>query len=139
MKILILILALFSTLGSQLYSQGNLQFNQVKLVSTVETVPTDKVWKVESAAYNGGAPFANSSSNYGFPGVTLQNRGFESIMSYSVNGQLIYFPVSYAIGSAQLTSVDGVAHFPLWLPAGSTLAAGTNMRYLSVIEFNIIP
>ena len=138
----ILTLSFFLVLCSLLYSQGNLQFNQVKLVSTVETVPTDKVWKVESAAYNGGAPFANSSSNYGFPGVTLQNRGFESIMSYSVNGQLIYFPVSYAIGSStvgHLTSVDGVAHFPLWLPAGSTLAAGTNMRYLSVIEFNIIP
>jgi hypothetical protein len=32
------------------YAQGNLQFNQVKLIgSTPETVPTGKVWKIESA------------------------------------------------------------------------------------------
>jgi len=30
-------------------AQGNLQFNQVKLVTTLETVPAGKVWKVESA------------------------------------------------------------------------------------------
>ena len=30
------------------FSQGNLQFNQVKLVSTIETVPAGKVWKVEN-------------------------------------------------------------------------------------------
>ena len=29
-----------------IYSQGNLQFNQVKLVSAIETVPAGKVWKV---------------------------------------------------------------------------------------------
>jgi hypothetical protein len=46
----ILILALFSALSSQLYSQGNLQFNQVKLVGDSPlTVPTEKVWKIESA------------------------------------------------------------------------------------------
>jgi hypothetical protein len=133
---------LSASLSSQLYSQGNLQFNQVKLVSTVETVPVGKVWKVESAAYNGGAPFTNSSAIYAFPGSTNQPRGFESIMSYSVNGQLNYFPVTYTIGGTSVqfsNSVNGVAHFPLWLPEGSTLAVGTNMRHLSVLEFNIIP
>jgi hypothetical protein len=134
----ILILALFSVLGSQLYSQGNLQFNQVKLVTTVQTVPTGKVWKVESATYNGGAPFPNSTANYAFPVGSLQTRGFESIMSYSVNGQLNYFPVSFSI-NGNFSSGNLMAHFPLWLPEGSTLAVGTNMGYLSVIEFNIIP
>ena len=32
-----------------LKAQGNLQFNQVKLVTALETVPVGKVWKVESA------------------------------------------------------------------------------------------
>jgi hypothetical protein len=40
----------FIFLGSKLFAQNNLQFNQVKLVgSTSETVPTGKVWKIESA------------------------------------------------------------------------------------------
>ncbi|NBN99205.1 MAG: hypothetical protein EBV19_08240, partial [Flavobacteriia bacterium] len=33
-------------------AQGNLQFNQVKLVTNQETVPVGKVWKVESVIYN---------------------------------------------------------------------------------------
>jgi hypothetical protein len=28
--------------------------------------------------------------------------------------------------------------FPFWLPAGATLAASSNVTYLSVIEFNIV-
>jgi hypothetical protein len=28
---------------------------------------------------------------------------------------------------------------PLWLPAGTTLAAGTKVSAISVLEFNIIP
>jgi hypothetical protein len=134
----ILFLSFFLVLCPLLYSQGNLHFNQVKLVTTVQTVPTGKVWKVESATYNGGAPFPNSSANYAFPAGPLQTRGFESIMSYSVNGQLNYFPVSYSI-NGNFSSVNLMAHFPLWLPEGSTLAVGTNMGYLSVLEFNIIP
>jgi hypothetical protein len=44
----IVILSLF--LGFKLSAQNNLQFNQVKLVgSTAETVPSGKVWKIESA------------------------------------------------------------------------------------------
>jgi hypothetical protein len=28
-------------------------------------------------------------------------------------------------------------HFPLWLPAGTTLRTGSNVAYISVIEFNL--
>ena len=46
----ILILSFFLVLCSLIYSQGNLQFNQVKLVGDAPlTVPTEKVWKIESA------------------------------------------------------------------------------------------
>ena len=42
-----LILLLLSSIA---YSQGNLQFNQVKLIGdSPQTVPTGKVWKIESA------------------------------------------------------------------------------------------
>ena len=32
-----------------MHAQGNLQFNQVKLVQAIDSVPQNKVWKVESA------------------------------------------------------------------------------------------
>ena len=33
-------------------AQASLEFNQVKLITTVETVPLGKAWKVESVASN---------------------------------------------------------------------------------------
>ena len=45
--IVYLITFIFSSIG---FSQGNLQFNQVKLIGdSPQTVPTGKVWKIESA------------------------------------------------------------------------------------------
>jgi hypothetical protein len=43
-----LYLILFVLLNQLAYAQGNLQFNQVKLVTALETVPAGKVWKIES-------------------------------------------------------------------------------------------
>ncbi|MDP4683385.1 MAG: hypothetical protein NWS40_01715 [Crocinitomicaceae bacterium] len=46
----ILLFSLFFHLSALLFSQGNLQFNQVKLIGDAPlTVPTEKVWKIESA------------------------------------------------------------------------------------------
>ena len=46
-----LLLSISFALSSWLNGQGNLQFNQVKLVGDAPlTVPTEKVWKIESAA-----------------------------------------------------------------------------------------
>jgi hypothetical protein len=123
----ILILALFSALSSLLYSQGNLQFNQVKLVSAVETVPAGKVWKVEGAIFSGGAPFGVSTYTLGS-------------MSYAING--INCIIANSLAGAGSTINNAPVHdnaFPFWLPVGSTLSAGNNMRYLSVIEFNVVP
>ncbi len=133
--------SLFVFMHLALFSQGNLQFNQVKLVSIVETVPAGKVWKVESATYAGGSIFCvgggpsggtvycSQSSN------ALQNYSVIGVMTYTINGQANYISdIVYSNSiSTQLTP------FPFWLPAGSTLAASTNMRYLSVLEFTIVP
>ena len=137
----ILILALFSALSSQLYSQGNLQFNQVKLVSTIETVPAGKVWKVESAVFMGGSPFCiGTGTNTSCGPGSMQSTGFVGDMSFQVNGQINYLYTNLGQpGSSASYASQGYSTFPIWLPAGSTLAASTNMRYLSVLEFNIIP
>ena len=121
------------------FSQGNLQFNQVKLVSTQETVPAGKVWRVDSYAYNGGGAFAGTlSAQYSMDGSNTYS-SLNLIGSYIINGQTNQIPISFSRGSVNgLVSVE-LNLFPFWLPTGSTLAAGTNLRHLSVVEFNIIP
>lgn len=124
-----------------LFAQGNLQFNQVKIVSTVETVLAGKVWKVESAIFQGGQPFCiGAGINTACSSGNMLSTGFVGDMSFQVNGQTNYLYTNLGQpGTSATYASQGYSPFPFWLPAGSTLAAGTNMRYLSVIEFNIIP
>jgi hypothetical protein len=42
-------------------AQGNLQFNQVKMVFAQETVPVGKVWKIESVIYSVSVGSVSSS------------------------------------------------------------------------------
>ncbi len=121
-------------------SQGNLQFNQAKLITTVQTVPAGKVWKVESYAYNGGAAFAGTQSGFYTNDGIYERTCINALMNYMVNGNTIQIPVSLSRSSnSGLISLDGLNLFPFWLPEGSSLAAGTNMSYLSVLEFNVVP
>jgi hypothetical protein len=138
---LFFLFSFLQVLSLQFRAQGNLQFNQVKLVSSQETVPANKVWKVESATFFGGTPIClGSGPNAPCAGGNLIGSGFLGEMAFNINGQTnyIYSNFGQPNSSASYSSV-GLNPFPLWLPAGSTLAAGTNMRFLSVIEFNIIP
>ena len=135
----LLLLIITCALSSSLFGQGNLQFNQVKLVSTLETVPTGKAWKVESATYGGGLVFCvagtNGGTNYCGNNNNMNNTAVIGVMSFTINGQPNY--ISTLIYSTGFSS--NLSPFPIWLPAGTTLSVGTNMRYLSIIEFNIIP
>lgn len=134
----LLLLIITCALSSSLFGQGNLQFNQVKLVSTLETVPTGKAWKVESATYGGGLVFCVAGTNVASYCGSQNNINLMAVigvMSYTINGQPNYISTLYS--SAGFST--NLSPFPIWLPAGTTLSVGTNMRYLSIIEFNIIP
>jgi len=135
------------------FAQGNLQFNQVKLVTTVETVPVGKVWKVESAL--------TGEERYPTSGTTLaSNSRFILVNGNSIcvheehvattgvgfngccGGGFWMSNVGMAVNSTTPVLVQVTAQptkLPLWLPAGSTLAAGTKVSSISVLEFNIIP
>ncbi|MBM3170992.1 MAG: hypothetical protein FJZ75_05200 [Bacteroidetes bacterium] len=121
-----------------LLAQGSLQFNQVLLISTADTVPANKVWKIEALAYNGGAPFASGANNYSH--LFSGNRGFEGIARFLINGSPVVLPVTYLTNNYNATSsVNPNFTFPMWLPAGSILTPQTNISYLSVLEFNLVP
>jgi hypothetical protein len=136
MKILSLLLFVFCFSGIQ--AQGNLQFNRVinlkntanvplNSTSTIATlnVPTDKVWKIESASINSG--------------IAPNSYIFRDKLHLYVDSHLI-------IGTdpATLTSLNGC---PLWLSSGTypliiSNMIGSNMpcsTSLSIIEFNITP
>lgn len=114
MKIILLSISFF--IFSSLYSQGNLQFNQVKNISGTWTsgqtvnnlvVPSGKVVKIESATLSTGGNLATSSAiiflgnhciysggtNYGmmnlFP-FWLSEGSYPINIGYNYSGQLIY-------------------------------------------------
>jgi hypothetical protein len=97
-------------------AQGNLQFNQVKLVSASDTVPANKVWKVESIL----------CANF--------NTSMNANSTIRVNGNFVLVRIYSASGAASWEM-----KYPFWLPAGSSIAANVNVDTISVIEYNIIP
>jgi len=113
-------------------AQGNLQFNQVKLITGLETVPDGKVWKVEAFLPTEVWRVVSSTVNpriyiCGINGTDRQvgHSGGTNNSTSSVGGM----PVSFI-------------ELPLWLPEGSTLNPTVSNSFLwgvSVIEFNVIP
>ncbi len=147
------IIIVFLLLSLRLFSQGNLQFNQVKLVIVLETVPVGKVWKVESAL--------SGEERYPTSGTALpSNSRFIQVNGTSVcvheehvattgvgfngccGGGFWMNNVGMAVNSTTPLLVQVSAQptkLPLWLPSGATLAVGTKVSSISVLEFNIIP
>ena len=124
-KILFLITWLFISIN--VFSQGNLEFSQVKLVgSTIETVPTGKVWKIESVLSNNNLRINTSSSS---------NQTFST--NILINGTNVVIKSTW--GSSMTTSAIETTDLPIWLPAGTTLQVGDNVFKISVIEFNTLP
>lgn len=100
---------------------SNLEFSQVILidgsVAFSRTVPTGKVWKIESATRG-------------------QNCGCSEIKINSKEA----FITSYGSSSDEST-------LPIWLPEGTTITDSptgggtypTNSAWISIIEYNIVP
>ena len=109
----------------------NLQFSQVILVSSVQqTVPTGKVWKVESFWK------ANTYISYYANGSTCSQTDYHS--PFMVNGQIYYVLKGVSTWSSSVYACTG-NDFPMWLPAGTTLRNICSCDFLSVIEFTVVP
>ena len=129
--------------GIAVYGQGSLQYNQVLLVgNSASTVPAGKVWKVE-----GALPAVNfvryTASSTSVPNPSASSDYFIIVNGSPVAAGIIASGVTcgYTGSTSSMSSVyiclnDAV--FPMWLTSGTTLAAGNNILYLNVIEFNVI-
>jgi hypothetical protein len=132
-RICLIILSIIFTL-TEVSAQANLQFNQVLLVgNTLQTVPSGKVWKVESALYSSSLPSVVSS---GSGSGTYAN----SNDLIEINGaSLIIRSLRSGGGYYHASAVIWEQHFPIWLYPGHTLKASTGVHALNVIEFSTIP
>jgi hypothetical protein len=129
-------IGMFVFITPMTWSQNHtLQYNKVKLISsTEETVPADKVWKIENILPSSRLTTAVTNGNATTNHIII------------VNSITIYVATSDAIGSLYGNGQTGFAieasnitGSPIWLPAGTTLKTGTGVQYISVIEFNEVP
>jgi len=126
MKKIIFITLIFCGFTFTVQSQS-LTYSKVILLTTLDTVPQGKVWKVVSYLPD-NAWIHSSSSN---ASVTNKEVGISINASYVAIGM---YTGNYAGGNS---AVSGTAEtpFPIWLPAGTTLEPSTNCGSLSIIEF----
>ena len=118
--------------GFTLNAQHTLQFNRAILVSSQQTVPDNTVWKAVAILPSSG-PISNVSGYSGAPAVAA--------FAININSNPVY--VSNVDGgwpgagnqNFSYTNSKGIENLNMWLPAGTTLAASTNIQYISVIEF----
>jgi hypothetical protein len=129
-SVLLVVFSSFS--GIYLHAQ-TLQFSQVMLVSSSETVPAGKVWKLEGVNYSASLPNTAKTTS---SSITTVN--FDATIS--LNGQSV--PAlsmrSRAVSSSS-SNLIWEKSWPIWIPAGTTLAPGTNVLSISVIEFTVVP
>lgn len=112
----------------------SLTYSQVKLVSSVETVPANKVWKINNVLPTAGLTDAGTP-------ISGSSRHFTVL----INGQTIFVISTSWIGrwygseSGVATNSHSIGDSPIWLPSGTTLAVGSNVYAISVTEFNVVP
>jgi len=121
MKYSIIIIFLFAL--NNFTAQGNLQFNQVLLLSATTnnaaqwSVPVGKVWKIEALG------------------------GFSAYTYVYLNNQIAFEHNGPTVSSGGYYRHS--ASSPIWLPEGTILGHvsgnGSAFRWFSIIEFNIVP
>lgn len=112
MKKFIFTTLLFCGLAFTAQSQ-TLQFSQVLLVSSLDTVPQGKVWKITSILAT-TSPYSNTGyhANFKIDDYSHQAYGY-------LGGTVREFPL------------------PIWLPEGVTIQPISNMQGFSIIEFTV--
>jgi len=128
-SLILLFTALYIPCG---FSQ-NISFGNAKLISNTDTVPSGKIYKVESIIYSSPIQTFTTSVNYN---NLFINSTDDAII---INGSP-HIVRSVRLGSAGAwVSVLWEQQFPIWLPAGTIISPSTGVRYINILEFNSIP
>jgi len=117
----LLLLGLVSGLEAQ-----TLQFSKAKLVSsTSDTVPSGKVWKIESFL------FSRNLSAY-------PNLSWAEDDKIVVNGD-VFVVRAYRTDAGNRRYFVWKQDLPIWLPAGTIVKADVGVKHISIIEFKEVP
>ncbi|MCC6599109.1 MAG: hypothetical protein IT223_00370 [Crocinitomicaceae bacterium] len=137
----ILLACLFS-LNAEAQSGHTLVFNQALLIeSTPTTLAAGKIWKIENILPSTNViatvpnPVGNNSTQVATSEciIWVNGNSIRAISSKATSNN------SYSDLSARPLSTSVAVHSifdsPIWLPEGTVLAAGSNVQYISVLEF----
>ncbi len=103
----------FLVFNAVILAQGNLQFNQVKMVFAQETVPAGKVWKIESVIYSASVGSVSSALTQDDQ-IKIDGAAYVVRSARSGNGG--YNGASYFVWEQ---------HYPIWLYGGKRCRHGS--------------
>lgn len=120
------------------FSQPSLEFNGVRVIVAADgtvAVPAGKVWKIEGVFYSSTVPEpicpgSSTCTSLSHSDVIQVNSANVQVRAFRNRG------AAYS-GSTFITVHQWEQKFPMWLKAGNTLAVGTGVSSISVIEFNV--
>lgn len=123
MKLLVILVVILIIKSMSVAEAQTLEFSQVLIltVNVEDTVPSGKVWKVESAVYNSYSINYNSSCKVQIDGTTTE-----------------IIPFSFYDGNSYGRSPFSTA-FPMWLPEGTRIKPMNATSKMFVVEFNVVP
>ena len=119
MKKIFLVLTVMALTTFFATAQNSMEFSRVLLVETLDSVPQGKIWKVTNILPTLNGPGSSE----------IQVNGNDIVVAFATKGQ-------YQNANHYDNDYNGLQG-SYWLPEGTTLQAGTNVQYISVIEFNI--
>lgn len=124
MKKIFLVLTVIAVSTFFATAQNSMEFSRVLLVETLDSVPQGKIWKVTNIL-----PTLNGSGS-----CIIKVNGNDIVVAFSLSSNTHTNPTHYnqTNNHNYYNGLEGA----YWLPEGTTLEAGTNIQYISVIEFN---
>lgn len=142
-KIFFTWVALMITIAAFTQDMNQLKFSRILLVNqtTNQTVPSGKVWKVESVLHKID-PNRSGLINEYQSGSTACNDWDVSRVSGSYAIYVNNIPTRVGGSSAWESGGTGrstiLSSIPFWLPSGSTLRVECNFTQVSIIEFTVV-
>jgi len=132
MKNKMLIVSLFICSSFVVSAQNSLGFSQVKLISTLDTVPLGKVWKIEGFVYSQPVVLANQDASILINGIPVAVRSSRYNEPQWIWGNCCNIG---GVSSPQFEIWEQKS--PIWLPSSSILNIGPGVTFISVLEFEI--
>ena len=123
MKKIFLVLTVMAATTFFAAAQNSMEFSRVLLVETLDSVPQGKIWKVTNIL-----PTLDGTGS-----SEIQVNGNDIVVAFNYKLSFFRGPSNEEFLNNHYNGLQG----PYWLPEGTTLEAGTNVQYISVIEFNI--